>query len=443
MDNRNRNKNRNENYSVFLKHMEDGKKESSKFARTLLMLVILIFAFIVVFVFFLKDEQTIEQIFGKDTFISQKLIEFVESRSHRTRASFNFPFMPRRQNILLLGVDSNGSHTDPWKGTRSDTIVLLNIDPKTRSVNAISIPRDSKVYLADGFGVQKINAAHALGGIRATKQTVEETLGVKVDRYIMVSDDAVSKLVDALGGVPIYVEKRMNYDDYSGGLHVHLSKGPNVLDGTNAVGYLRFRHDGLGDIGRTQRQQWFLRGLLEKIQTPAAIAKIPEMLNIATTYVKTDLSLYEMSQYAAMSKSFDISKIEVATLPGGPNKKGSTSYWILDPEKTQEVVNRLIYRDEPTTTDEKFVAGIMYSPGKEQEAMVMKSQLRELGFEVSCIGRGHLPHSQFIANSSSVTSAFFGWLKKKVPAIKDDQFVYDPNKFYCVDSDFVVIMSEQ
>lgn len=80
-----------------------------------------------------------------------------------------------------------------------------------------------------------------------------------------------------------------------------------------------------------------LKGLLEKIQTPQSIAKIPEMLNIASTYVKTDLSLYEMSQYAALAKSFDTNKIEVATLPGSPNKKGSISYWILDPERLKKL----------------------------------------------------------------------------------------------------------
>jgi len=437
-------KNKDEQYSSFLKHIEADKDETSKFARTLLILVLVVFALVLGFLFFLNDEQTIEQLFGKDTYMSNMLIDFVHSKTSKTRAQFGFPFMPRRQNILLLGVDSNGSDTDPWKGTRSDTIVLLNIDPKTHSVNAISIPRDSKVYLPGEFGVQKINAAHALGGIRATKQTVEETLGVKVDRYIIVSDQAVSKLVDALGGVPIYVEKNMTYDDYSGGLHVHLKKGQNTLQGKTAVGYLRFRHDALGDIGRTQRQQWFLRGLLEKIQTPQAIAKIPEMLNIASTYVKTDLSLYEMSQYAAMAKNFDISKIEVATLPGAPNKRGSTSYWILDPDKVQEVVNRLVYRDKPEITDNtKFTAGIMYSPDKEQQAMKLKGELEELGFEVNCKGRGHLPHSQFVANSNEVSSDFFNWLKKKVPEIKYNQFVYDPNKFYCVNSDFVVIVSGQ
>lgn len=430
-------------YSVFLKHIEEEKNETSRFAKTLLILVVIVVALVIAFISSLNDTTTIEQMFGKDTVISNALIDFVQTRAHRRRAQFTLPFLPRRQNILLLGVDSNGSHTDPWKGTRSDTMVLLNIDPKTRSVNAISIPRDSKVYLADDYGVQKINAAHALGGIRLTKQTVEETLGVKVDRYVVVSDEAVGKLVDALGGVPIYVEKKMKYDDFSGGLHVHLNKGLHVLQGKEAVGYLRFRHDGLGDIGRTQRQQWFLRGLLEKVQTPQAIPKIPAMLNIATTYVKTDLSLYEMSQYAALAKSFDINKIEVATLPGRPNKKGSTSYWILDPEKTQAVVNRLVYRDEPITTDKVFTAGIMYSPEKEQEAKELKAQLQELGFEVTCTGRGHLPHSQFVANSSSVSNAFFNQLKKKIPELREDQFVYDPNGFYCSSSDFVVIMSEQ
>jgi len=444
MSNNNNKNNKNENYSAFLKHVsESEKEETSRFAKTLLVLVLLVCALIVGFLFFLKDEKTIEQIFGKDTAISKALIGFAESQSHKRRAEFALPFFPRRQNVLLLGVDSNGSQTDPWRGTRSDTIVLLNIDPKTRSVNAISIPRDSKVYLPDNNGVQKINAAHALGGINMTKQVVEETLGVKVDRYIIVSDQAVRKLVDAIGGVPIYVEKNMHYNDYSGDLHVNLSKGINVLDGKNAVGFLRFRHDALGDIGRTQRQQWFLRGLLEKLQTPQAIVKIPEVINVASTYVKTDLSLYEMSQYAALAKSFDISKIEVATLPGAPNKKGYTSYWILDPEKTQEVVNRLVYRDKPEPSDKHFSAGIMYSSDKEQEAMALKAHLQELGFEVNCVSRGRLPHSQFIANSDAVTTEFFGWLKKKVPEIKGSQFVYDPNKFYCVNSDFVVIMSGQ
>lgn len=432
-----------DDYSVFLKHVEQGKNEGSCFTKKLFVSALIVLALIVACLATLNDPQTVEQIFGKDTTVSKMLINFIEMKNHRQRMEFGLPFMPRRQNVLLLGVDSNGSHTDPWKGTRSDTIVLLNIDPKTKSVNALSIPRDSKVYLAGDNGIQKINAAHALGGVELTKRTVEDVLGIKVDKYIVVSDDAVEKLVDALGGVPTYVEKKMKYDDFSGNLHVHLGTGMHVLNGKQAVGYLRFRHDGLGDIGRTQRQQWFLKGLLEKIQSPEAIPKIPELLNIAHTYVKTDLSLYEMSQFAALTKNLDINKLQVATLPGRPNKKGSTSYWILDPEKTQEVVNRLIYRDEPTISDKKFVAGIMYSPEKQSEAMELKNEFESLGFDVNCYSRGHLPHSQFVANSSSVSNDFFNWLRKKTPGLKTDQFVFDPNKFYCSNSDFVVIVSGQ
>ena len=94
----------------------------------------------------------------------------------------------------------------------------------------------------------------------------------------MVHDNAVEHIVDTLGGIPIYVEKNMYYNDYSGDLHINLSKGLNILSGKNAVGYLRFRKDGLGDIGRTRRQQWFIKGLLEKIQQPQTIAKIPELV---------------------------------------------------------------------------------------------------------------------------------------------------------------------
>ncbi len=182
--------------------------------------------------------------------------------------SFNLPLFKKRQNILILGVDKNPDGNDPFSNTRSDTIILLNIDPKHRSINAISIPRDSKVYIAGDYGIQKINSAHAYGGVELTKKTVENTLGVKVDRYIAVNSEAVIHLVDILGGVPVYVEKDMFYHDYSGKLNVRLPKGNHVLNGQQAEGYLRFRKDGLGDIGRTSRQQWFLRNLLTQLQTP-------------------------------------------------------------------------------------------------------------------------------------------------------------------------------
>lgn len=431
-----------EEYSKFLKNLQAEKEDISNFAKVLLLIVVAFCCLILFILIFAENEENINKLFGENSKISIFLLSFSKNNGDKHRVDFALPFMPRKQTLLLVGVDDNGSEKNPWAGSRTDTIILLNIDPKTKSINAISVPRDSKVYLPGDYGIQKINSAHAIGGINMTKETLERTLGIKIDNYIMVNDGAVKKIVDAIGGIPIYVEKNMFYNDYSGNLHINLSKGLNILDGNNAVGYLRFRKDGLGDIGRTQRQQWFLKGLLEKLQTPQTITKIPDILDAMTTYVKTDLSFYEISQYAALSKNFDIDKVEFATLPGSPNKRGAVSYWILDPDKTQEVVNRMIYRDKINASEQIYNVGIMYSYSKETEAEEIKSALEDFGYTINCYRQSKLPHSQFIANSSSVTNDFFNWLKKKTPILKNYQFIYNPNPVYCTDSDFTILLSD-
>ena len=378
---------------------------------------------------------------GSDSKYSKIIMSYLKDLNPKDQKGFNLPVLQHKQNILIVGVDSNGKNADKFKGTRSDTMILVNIDPGRHSINAISIPRDSKVYLAGDYGVQKINAAHALGGIDLTIKTVEDTLGIKIDKYILINNEGVKKLVDALGGVPVYIEKNMYYNDNTAGLHINLTKGLHVLNGDQVEGYLRFRKDGLGDIGRTSRQQWFVKAVLEKLQSPSVISKIPEVLNIASSYVKTNLSLYEMSHLAATLRNIDMNDVEFATLPGAPSKKGYISYWILDPEKTQEVIDRMVYRDKPTPTDKKLVAGIMYAFDKEEEAMRIKDELESSGYEVNCIGRAHLPHSQIIGHNAAVTSDFVSWLKKQIPEVKGSQFVYDPVRMYCVHSDFTIIVS--
>lgn len=431
----------NEEYSLFLKHLKAEKEDTSGFARTLFGIVIVFCAIILVLLIAQENREVITETFGEDSFVTKMLLSLPLDVKNKQHVNFAMPFAQRRQNILLCGVDANSSPTSPWIGARTDTIILLNIDPKTKSINAISIPRDSKVYLPGDYGIQKINSAHAIGGIEMTKATIERTLGVKIDHYILVHDEAVRRIVDAIGGIPIYVEKNMYYHDYAGNLHVNLSKGLNILNGQNAVGYLRFRHDGLGDIGRTQRQQWFLKGLLEKLQTPQTIAKIPDILNVIATYVKTDMSFYEISQYAAMSKGFDINKIEFATLPGAPNKHGYISYWILDPEKTQEMVNRMIYRDRVSPANETYNIGIKYTRSNKATADAVKATIEEMGYNVNCFGPASLPHSQFIAHEPSVSNEFFTSIKRKAPQLNKMQFVYNPDRTYCTSSDITIYLA--
>ena len=429
----------NEEYNQFLKHLKDEKEETSNFAKALFAVVLVICAFVLVLLIASENREKIVQVLGEDSILT-KIIVAMPQTSAKHHVEFSMPFMQKRQNILLLGVDANGSNTDPWISARTDTIIILNVDPKTKSINAISVPRDSKVYLPGDYGIQKINSAHAIGGVEMTKKTLEQTLGIKINHYVMVHDQAVAHIVDAIGGVPIYVEKNMHYNDYAGNLHVNLNKGLNILDGQNAVGYLRFRKDGLGDIGRTQRQQYFLKALLDKMQSPKTLTKIPEILDAVTTYVKTDLSFYEISQYLSMAKNFNADKIEFATLPGAPNKHGYISYWILDPEKTQDMINKMIYRDN-YRVDKQFEVGIRYSTSSESEAQNLKSEIESLGYNVNCFGPSSVPHSQFIAHDVTVSNEFLNWLQKKAPELNKIQFVYNPDKVYCTSSDITILIA--
>lgn len=432
----------NSKHNAYLAQMKQHQKEQEAFIRAIIIMFILFVCVIGAIFIFAGNSEFMKEQFGENSFVTNLFNKINKDNDYKEKAEFSLPFGPRKQNILLLGVDASENKDDLWTGTRTDTIILVNIDPKSKSVNAISIPRDSKVYSPDNNGIQKINAAHAIGGVGMTIRTIEDTLGVKIDRYLMVHDNAVKAIVEALGGVDVYVEKPMRYHDYAGKLHIDLSKGEHRLDPTQAVGYLRFRHDPLGDIGRTQRQQWFLRGLLNELQKPETITKIPEIINVTKQYVKTNMSLYELSQYAAMTKHIDMDKIEIATLPGSPNKKGYISYWILDPQKSQEVVDRLIFR-EKIHPDENMIlnASVMFAPAKADEAEAVKKELTDAGVNVSCTGHLTKTHTQFIAHSKKVTNEYYNWLKKKTPSIAGYQFVYEPVNYYCGETDFTVVVA--
>ena len=432
---------RRERTAAFVRHMQETKEETSSFAKVFIGVLIVFFGLIFA-ALVLSDNTFFAEKFGEDAFITKLVNKLTQNSANKEHADFILPFGLRRQNILFLGVDASENPNDLWSGTRTDTIILINIDPKNKSVNAISIPRDSKVYLPRNNGVNKINAAHAIGGIEMTKRTIEDTLGVHIDKYIMVHDEAVKEIVDAMGGLDIYIEKPMHYNDYSGKLHINFSKGEQHIDGQQAVEYLRFRHDALGDIGRTQRQQWLLRSILTKLKHPSTITKIPDIISVAKKYVKTDMSFYEMSQYAALAKHIDMEKIEIATLPGAPNQKGYISYWILDPEKTQEVINRLIYR-EKTPIDETLVlnAGIIASSNSTLN--IVESALKSADVNVKCTGIMGRTHSQFIAHTNKVTNEYYNRLSKKVEGIGGLQFVYDPVNYYCGETDFTIVISDK
>ncbi len=426
------------NQEIYNREIEEN--DSSRFKRTAVISV-LIFLVVVLGVFiFIDSDDFFTKIFGADSQISRLF-----SNEPKQHANFPKPFGLKRQNILLLGVDDNPEVKDMWSGTRTDTIILANIDPKAKSINAISIPRDSKVYLAGNKGINKINSAHAIGGIEMTKSTIEKTLGVKIHKYVLVHEDIVKELVDILGGVEIYIEKPMHYRDRTANLNINFDKGLQKLSGQKAVEYLRFRHDALGDIGRAQRQQWFIRGLVKTLQNPNTLAKVPDLISTAKKYIKTDISTGEMAHLIDFLRNLDLSKTEIATLPGQPNQSGYISYWILDPEKTQEVVDRLIYRDKIKhhAGDKPIVANVMYAKNQKSKASALIEELKAQNIDVKCIDVVNRSHSQFIAHSNRITNDYFNLLNEKVQNIDKVQFVYDPINLYCAATDFTIIMAEE
>ena len=366
----------------------------------------------------------------------------VNKKPDLTPSKFNFKMLSRYQNILLLGVDSNGPNTMPFSGVRSDTMIIVNVDMHSKSINAISIPRDSKVYIAEGHGIQKINSAYAIGGIDLTKKTIEETLGIKIHNYVIVNAEGVRKLIDTIGGIPIHIDQNMYYRDFTDGLYINLKKGDHVLTGEEAEGYLRFRKDSLGDIGRVHRQQKFIKALIEQVKSPEALRKIPEALKVASLYTRTDLNLYQMSQYAAAARDIDLNKVEFVMLPGGPNKKGMVSYWILDPEKTQQVINRLIYRQKVEMAQNEISIGLMYPRAKEIDAMAIREQLKAQGYEVNCTGRSsQIFESQIVGYNTQVSNDMIKEMQKKIPEISKFHYVHNPVRGFCNTSDIVITLA--
>ena len=261
------------------------------------------------------------------------------------RKVFEPPFDGRRTvRILMLGEDNTGLAED--RRGLSDTIILTSVDLDNKHVAAISIPRDTRVDLGE-YGTCKINAAHVHGGPMLTAQVVGELTGVQPDYYVKTNIEGFKELVDILGGVQIYVEKNMNYDDNWGKLHIHLKKGMQRLDGEKAMQYVRFRHDTFGDITRIQRQQKFLKALAEKALAPENLPKLPRTIRAVLRNVDTNLGPRDAISLARFFSKLDMERVKTETIPGVPETIGGASYWIADPVATAEIVKQLFFPPMP------------------------------------------------------------------------------------------------
>jgi polyisoprenyl-teichoic acid--peptidoglycan teichoic acid transferase len=212
----------------------------------------------------------------------------------------------------------------------ADVMLLIKFDPETKKMTMLSIPRDTRTEI-EGHGVKKINHANLEGGPALTAKTVSNLLnGVAIDRYVRINVLGVAKLIDALGGVTVFVPKDMKYQDEAQHLYINLKAGKQHLSGEQALQLLRFRHDELGDIGRIQRQQMVLRALMDQSLNPTTVAQLPKVLDVVKEHIDTNLNVEELVALLGFGVRTNRSNMQMLMVPGRFSEKNEfdASYWL-------------------------------------------------------------------------------------------------------------------
>ncbi|MEB3325102.1 MAG: LCP family protein [Cyanobacteriota bacterium] len=227
--------------------------------------------------------------------------------------------------ILVLGSDQVSGSTD----------VMFTVRVGDGLTRVTQVPRDTFVE-TPSLGVQKVNALYATAGIEATRKEVGKLVGTPVEKYLKVNLRAVERVAEALGGVDVNVPKRMYYVDNAQGLYIDLYPGRQTLKGRELEGFLRFRHDEEGDLGRMDRQRLVINEMFRKLVRPATLVQLPALMKIAGEDIDTNLSPLDLSRVIGLMGQ---SKLSSQRLPGRLYWQDDLSYWMPDSNKDHPLEN--------------------------------------------------------------------------------------------------------
>jgi len=249
-------------------------------------------------------------------------------------------------NILVMGVDVGTpgakNANDP---KRTDTLILAHYDAESKKINLVSIPRDTLIKINNKN--QKINAAHALGGVTYTVNAVEKLLDIRIDYYGKINYEGFRKVIDAIGGVDIEITRNMNYDDPSQDLSIHFKKGTVHLDGKKAEEFFRWRknNDGTGladgDLGRIENQHIFINKVMQKIKSPSIVIKIPSLLEAIQSSAETNMEATEILKYGYIFATINKDKFSIDTVKGDSKTIGGQSYVVYDEAQNKALISKL------------------------------------------------------------------------------------------------------
>ncbi|MFE8696315.1 LCP family protein [Cytobacillus sp. FJAT-53684] len=238
-------------------------------------------------------------------------------------------------SVLLLGSDARGNEK-----SRADTIMVAQYHPDYGTYKLISIMRDTYVDIP-GHGKGKINAAFALGGPELLRQTIKENFDIDSQYYSIVDFEGFVHLIDEAfpKGVEIEVEKAM-----SAYIGVTLEPGLQRLDGEHLLGYVRFRHDAVGDFGRVERQQKTMRVLADQFMSLQSVAKLPKLVGVMTPFVNTNMAakdiLYIGKDFiSAKNREIETLRIPIDGSYHDERISGVGSVLALDFEKNKQAIH--------------------------------------------------------------------------------------------------------
>ncbi|MDR4925459.1 LytR family transcriptional regulator [Peribacillus simplex] len=233
-------------------------------------------------------------------------------------------------SMLMLGVDER----DGDKG-RSDTMIVLTVNPQKKSVKMLSIPRDTRTEIV-GHGTQdKINHAFAFGGAKMSMDTVENFLDIPIDYYMKINMEGFKDIVDAVGGVTVQNDLDFTSDG------IHFAKGTHTLNGKEALAYSRMRHDDpSGDFGRQSRQRSIIEAVIKEGASLSSLTKYNEVFDALGNNIQTNLTFDDMmdiqKNYRDASKSITQSSIN-----GNGTKIDGIYYYIVSDEEKEKVQSEL------------------------------------------------------------------------------------------------------
>ncbi|ATD55850.1 LCP family protein [Clostridium chauvoei] len=333
------------------------------------------------------------------------------------------PVTPERNepiNILVVGMDiGDAENLGNKTARRTDSIMVVNYNPSTKKMHIVSVPRDTMIevdaYIDDGQYQRywKINAAYTLGGEEELITHVQNLLDIKVNYMVEVDYQAFRNLVDAVGGVDMYIEQNMFYDDTVQNLHIKFNAGETAhLDGQKAEEFFRWRknNDGTGlingDIDRIKNQQKFIGKLVEKCLTPSIVFKIPKIFKAINDNVDTNLTANRMVSLGLKVLRLKPDDIIMTSLKGDFEEIYKQSYLVVDKSQNRELINALstkeVTEDSVSSSKNRQEVKIMVLNGTKVNGLAsnMQTELHHLGYTSVDVGNALSPSEKSIIQTN-------------------------------------------